>query len=359
MLRYLIGFDLDEFGDLLDIVGPDMKAEFPRSPWNGKSEQVGGGPENRTTIRMKLFLTLLRLRKGYTFREMEGLFGWSKSSLNDVCTKAERILHRCLDGYLRWPDYAQQLRTCASFREALGFKQYADGRKCGVFGAIDCTFYLLPKPMDEEIQRVFYTGYKHIHGLKFSIIVCIMSGRILHITMSPASTTDNVMFSALQRGLLAAGAALFGDKAYQGESGIFSPFKQSLIDQWALRAKCGVPGAQATVNAMLEYNALLGKYRIRVEQAIGELKQWAAGRGEARFRLMFDTSNILERVQLCCKLVNYTQEVRGRNMPAEDVLSKPGTASRKRGFGELRDDIWYLPATEQARKKAKRHLKFT
>ncbi len=127
----------------------------------------------------------------------------------------------------------------------------------------------------DEDESVYYTGYKKIHGIKLSVIVCVMSGWLLDIAISPASSSDSDVFEVHQRNLLSSEAALFGDKAYNGCIGVFSPVKDSDLSVINLRVKCGVRGARAELARALSHNTGISRYRSRVEQAIGELSEWA------------------------------------------------------------------------------------
>jgi hypothetical protein len=214
------------------------------------------------------------------------------------------------------------------------------------FAAVDCTYYVMPKPMDEDFETLYYTGYKKIHGIKFTVICCIMSGRILHVAASPASVTDPTAFEAHQQHMIADGCAVLGDKAYEGIDKVVSPIKESSLLALRLVCKYSRSGsaAHAHLVACLEYNAGIGKYRINIEQAIGELKGWAAARGQPRCRLVCDTAVVLERVKVVASLCNFLQDVRRRGVPAAvrgDVLSDKRRRN-KRG----RDDDWYLPVIE-------------
>ena len=149
----------------------------------------------------------------------------------------------------------------------------------GVFGAVDCTYYVTPRPLDSDFESLYYSGYKKHHGVKLSVIVCIFSGRVLHVAGGPASVPDNILFEAHQEDMLTEGARLMGDKAYEGIDSIVSPHKETVMNMWRLRAKCNVPGAATELAYLQAFNTHLAKYRIRVEQGIRMLKAWSAARG--------------------------------------------------------------------------------
>jgi hypothetical protein len=331
--RFLIGLDLEEFGELFSECLPALKKAFPRA------RDVTAKTEKRLSLRMKLFIALMVLRKGYAVRDLAALIGWSKSVIADTCRKCNAACSESLDSYLQFPSAERQLKTCESFRAALGRQQGESGPVRTGFAAADCTYYMLPKPQDEWWQELYYTGYRKFHGLKLSLIVCILSGRILHVAFSPASSADNSVYEALQEEeLVALGATLFRDKAYEGIDSVVSPFKEDFMNDLRLNVGLGIEGAAEAYRAAEDFNTWLGKYRIRVEQAIGGMKQWSAARGSSRKRMVVDLGVVQNDVKLVCKLVNFVQHIRQRNVP---VL----------GGRKLRDDDWFLPVFNKRQRR--------
>jgi hypothetical protein len=94
-----------------------------------ESNLAGVGRKMRMTIRMELFLTLLRLRKGYTYREMYSLFGWHHTSICTMCEKLEGLLRAALASEYQWPTDEQQMIMCDAFRRKLGFKKKDDEQR--------------------------------------------------------------------------------------------------------------------------------------------------------------------------------------------------------------------------------------
>jgi hypothetical protein len=67
----------------------------------------------QTPIRLKVFITLMRLRKGYTTRELHALTGWSKSTIDRVCPTVEQVLHDTLcETHYGLPSHSAQLEAC-------------------------------------------------------------------------------------------------------------------------------------------------------------------------------------------------------------------------------------------------------
>ena len=111
--RYLTGFDIHEFGALLMHLEEPLTRAFRCSKMTPESCEDGGDEMRQTPIRLKVFLALMRLRKGYTTRELHALTGWSKSTIDRVCSKVELVLRKTLcETHYGLPTYAAQLQAC-------------------------------------------------------------------------------------------------------------------------------------------------------------------------------------------------------------------------------------------------------
>ena len=97
---------------------------------------------------------------------------------------------------------------------------------------------------------MYYTGYKKHHGVKVSIICCILSGFIL----------DVVFTKQMQLYKIANGAQLLGDKAYhEGISCVNSPIKEDFMGAYRLKVKQNVTGANKLLTELEAYNKALGQ----------------------------------------------------------------------------------------------------
>ena len=116
---------------------------------------------------------------------------------------------------------------------------------------------------------VYYSGYKKQHALKFSVIVCILSGWILHVAISPGSSTDTATYQLLQEHMIAEGAMLFGDKAYEGISTVVvSLIKDDVLDVLRLRVKAGCEGARVALARAETFNATSGSIASALNRAL-------------------------------------------------------------------------------------------
>jgi hypothetical protein len=97
-------------------------------------------------------------------------------------------------------------------------------------------------------------------------------------------------------------------------------------------------GAAEELQRLQDFNTHLGKYRIRVEQGIGQLKLWMAASGVSSTRLRFDLGTVVQRVELVAALVNFTQTIRRHG-----VFDPVSTRKRK----AQRDDDWFIPLSKR------------
>ena len=94
--RSVCGLSLEHFGRLFEVVGEEMKIVFPHSPHTISADATASLYCSR---RMKLFLCLYRLKQACSYRHMEVLFGWCKSSQEEWFTKTLHLLYEKLFRY--------------------------------------------------------------------------------------------------------------------------------------------------------------------------------------------------------------------------------------------------------------------
>ena len=101
-LRSLIGYSLDEFANLLDVLKPQLEAVFP----NSEFILLPGQRRSFCSIRMKVFVTMFRLKQGGALRTLEKVFGWPYSCIGEwfilILTVIKASLYRLHEGLLKW-----------------------------------------------------------------------------------------------------------------------------------------------------------------------------------------------------------------------------------------------------------------
>ena len=107
----LCGYTFAEFDRLFHSLKAPLKYCFPRA------KSTDDDLSKFCSRRMKLFLFLFRCKLGASFMQMEGLFGWPKSSLQDwflnLALNIPVAIRRYNKGFLRWkgPDWQRAAAT--------------------------------------------------------------------------------------------------------------------------------------------------------------------------------------------------------------------------------------------------------
>ena len=86
--KSLIGYSIEEFSNLLEYLEPYLRIEFPNSPLKLGPNEVS----IYCSIRFKLFIVLFRLKQGCSYRHMEKIFGWNKTSIDEWYTRIIDII---------------------------------------------------------------------------------------------------------------------------------------------------------------------------------------------------------------------------------------------------------------------------
>ena len=115
-LRSVIGYSLDEFANLLDVLKPQLEAVFP----NSEFILMPGQRRKFCSIRMKVFIIMFRLKQGGALRTLEKVFGWPYSSIGEwfkvILKVIKTSFYRLHEGLLKWLGKNWQERECLRWR---------------------------------------------------------------------------------------------------------------------------------------------------------------------------------------------------------------------------------------------------
>ena len=115
-IRGLIGYSLEEFANLLDFLKPHLEKAYP----NCEFILPPGEVRNYCSIRMKLFLTMFRLKQACPFRVMEKVFGWGRASISDWFQTVANVIFANMSefhvGFLSWMGKRWQERELLAWR---------------------------------------------------------------------------------------------------------------------------------------------------------------------------------------------------------------------------------------------------
>lgn len=242
-LPAVIGMNIKQFGILFSHVYEDLRRLFPHSPMTLKKGETALYCENR----LKLFLTLYRLKTACSFGHLEVIFGWDKSSIIVWFRKIVSMLNLKLKSYhidiietlggIPWvkeqaklwrdhaagqPDEIIDFLTRINYlnveknkiptarrnsNEAEANEDSMADTYIGSIGAVDCTYSVLPRISNKEYENAglnptidtMYSEFVKEHAWKLSVITCHALGPfsqlILSVTKHVANTGDSSAFS--------------------------------------------------------------------------------------------------------------------------------------------------------------------
>mmetsp|Transcript_4122 Transcript_4122/g.6752 ORF Transcript_4122/g.6752 Transcript_4122/m.6752 type:complete len:424 (+) Transcript_4122:70-1341(+) len=299
--KSLIGMSIEEFGRLFASVRADLAEAYPRCPELLKPGEVSSFASRR----LKLFLCLFRLKLGTSFREMEAMFGWSNSVIQDWFDVVLKILHRRLRPFhvdflaargnnwqaqqiIRWAQrhidedtydsFKQRLSVQNTYQQAHNESPIIDGNNfVGSIGAVDGTYSICPRRSNDIDTHTghnrMFSDYKKVHAYK---VVAIMShgqdgeGKfILGMANGPGSASDKSIYLKMLDELVAKlvrGAALLGDHAFHSCKLVIVPYTTSQL----------LAGDQLVLGG---FNHVHSSDRMTSEHCMRYLKSWGMARG--------------------------------------------------------------------------------
>jgi hypothetical protein len=129
----------------------------------------------------------------------------------------------------------------------------------GIFACVDGVECPIQRPADYYIQRIYYSGKKKRHTIKYQVSCRINDGYPLHVTLGvPGSVHDLTLFkmSSISE-VLFQDEFFLADKGYQGHTALVIPFKQ----------------ASTTLTPHQQnFNSVISSVRQVVEHCIGRIK---------------------------------------------------------------------------------------
>jgi hypothetical protein len=307
--KVLVGVNFEEFGALLDHLEMPFSEAFPHSTFNQKGMFL--------TIRMRLFLYLFRLKNASSFRLMEALFGWGKSTLLDNHSMLNELvysnLHNLHDGFLNHLGKGNRAIIAALWSQKIQAKfqsfqnrlqitriQYPDldlpheNTFIGSIGAVDCTYSNRPRIISFYTEEYgeslsadrMYSEYAGAHAYKIGLICShqlksifqdAMPKVILKVDVTAGRASDAATFGKLYQQIrndLHGDVSLLGDHAFQGHDKCITPYTVNHIHQFPNH-----------VSEMNTYNTDHSSERMPSEHGVHILKSWGIVRGRDDIRL--------------------------------------------------------------------------
>lgn len=212
------------------------------------------GPKGMPIV-MRVRLALGHLREGVSLRGMARLLGIPATTLRDN-------LNPVLAAFDRLEPVLPDGTPISDFDDIAWWCAEAGGTVI-----VDGTEFAVARPGDQEAQRPFYSGKRKTHTTK-TIAVCDGASNLLWATpLLPGATHDLTALrdANLSEHLADSGLDVLADSGFQG--------LQHDV------ANLELPTRRRNKNDPLTaierfFNSVLSKNRVRVEHAIGRLKQW-------------------------------------------------------------------------------------
>lgn len=234
-------------------------------------------------IGLRVRLALAHLREGVSLRGMARIHGIAATTLRDninpVLAAFDRLEPVLPDG-TAIHDFDDIAWWCA---------------ETGGTVIIDGTEFSVARPQDQAAQRPFYSGKKKLHTTK-TIAVCDRDSNLLWATPIVAGATHDL--TALRDANLPAhlddsGLDVLADSGFQG--------LQREVPAIELPTRRRSKNEPLTLTARF-FNSVLASARVRVEHAIGRLKQWRC------LTVPRQRRDLLERwLPVCWALTSYQQ----------------------------------------------------
>jgi hypothetical protein len=212
------------------------------------------GPKGMA-ITTRVRLALGYLREGVSLRGMARILGIASTTLRDnlnpVLAAFDRLEPVLPDG-TPIDDFDDIAWWCA---------------ETGGTVIVDGTEFAVARPGDQQAQRPFYSGKKKAHTTK-TIAVCDGASNLLWATPLVGGATHDLTAlrdANLPVHLAASELDVLADSGFQG--------LQHAVPTVELPTRRGRHDNKLTVVERF-FNSVLAKHRVRVEHAIGRLKQW-------------------------------------------------------------------------------------
>lgn len=277
----LTGYTLEEFHALLPYFQSSFLKRMAVYTLDGKKRKkrryVDYCNSPLPTIEDKLMFILMYLRKATT----QDIFGEVYEMPQTVANKWIHILHPCLNHALeRAGEKPARRASELELPPEKGQLFFQDG-----------TERPIPRPKNQEIQGIFYSGKKKRHCIKNNVLVN-QQAKIILLTPTCEGKKHDKKIADETELALPDGSRLCQDTGFQGFG---------LPNVTMIQPKKKPRGKELTVEEK-ENNRQISRLRIRVEHAIGGVKRYRMVKDQLRIRKDDFRDRVMET---CCGLHNF------------------------------------------------------
>lgn len=269
-------------------------------------------------IELQLKIVLFRLgSSGISLRKMAAFFGVGDGgTIQKVTTRVFKAILNLKNRFLYWPNERERLRLIsATSHEMPGCVGYIDGSE----------IKLAESPAK---RHELYWSRKRQYSIKIQA-VCDYKLRIRQVTIGyngsvhDAKIFSNCPLAKNPERFLSGSQWIAGDSAYALKPYLLTPFRQN--------------SAEHTQEDREQFNKYFSKYRVRIENCFGILKEKFSSLDELAFRMITDQNKkeCNDWVMVCCILHNILRSFNDNDRIAQMFqpnFNLPASANTRHGL---------------------------
>ncbi|XP_026291788.1 uncharacterized protein LOC113216260 isoform X1 [Frankliniella occidentalis] len=287
--RFYTGISQEVFEMIYQFLGGDEVCNKLKYEYDAKTPERE--PFNwKLTAQDKLFLTLLRLRRGIPVRDLKVLFNISKYHASRICYIWTRFMS------LQFKKLDDLMLTSAAAQNPLKPRCYEKFPNLRVI--IDSTHFKIQQPKHFQQQNNTYSSYKAANTIKFLVVISCFGGLSFLSEGYEGSISDRQLL--IQSGLmdrLQPEDAMMADRGFDCED-LCDEREVNLLIPAFLDQRTHFTARELILNRAIAVS------RIHVETFIGLIKQFRLIRYIIPNSMLPIASDL---VRVCAYLVNFQQ----------------------------------------------------
>lgn len=171
LFKSFIGLSIKQFDDIYnEIKSKYTKHEIKRLSYRkDRKRSIGGGRHFKLDVKNRIIMVLVYYRLYITYTLTGMLFDLDQSNICRDIQKIEKMIRECLPIPQKIYNITKRLKT----------PQQVEKYFPGFLAFIDCTEQQIPRPINRERKKEYYSGKKKKHTIKTQLMVN-NQGFILH-----------------------------------------------------------------------------------------------------------------------------------------------------------------------------------
>jgi hypothetical protein len=194
LFKSFTGLAIPEFDDIFDkeITKRYAKHEIQRlSKRENRERDIGAGRHFKLDIKNRFLMLLIYYRLYITYTLAGFLFDLDQSNICRDIQKIEGLIRKCVPLPQKLYNITKRLQTPEEVEKYFP----------GFMAFIDSTEQQIPRPIDNKIREVFYSGKKKRHTVKTQLIVN-NQGIVIHKLRYKKGRRHDYIFTYMKRNIL-------------------------------------------------------------------------------------------------------------------------------------------------------------